>query len=519
MAELNEKSMAINNVSCKGGAGDTVDLAKNAGPHDASAEIINAKLILNGKRVDSVSGRTFAVRNPATQEIIGYVPKANAEDVHNAIEVAKRGKSIMAALPAHQRAQILKKTADLIGSHHEELSRLLCRENGKTIRQCRIEISTTQRLFVDFGEEAKRIGGNYLPMDAVPGLERMVAYTIRQPIGIVVGIVPFNYPAELFAHKIPGALAAGNAVIVKPPSKCPLTVLRIGELMLEAGLPPEGMQMITGSPDDMGDELFTNPAIGMISLTGSVASAVEIARKAAGTLKRTAFELGGTDPMIVLEDANLALAVEAVVQGRLTNGAGQICCAVKRVLVQASVYDEFLKLLVERVSRIKMGDPLEEDTELGPLISPSDAEKVHAAVQKAIQMGAKCLIGGERVGAAFYKPTVLVNVTPESCVMEEEVFGPVAPVYPFKDLDEAVKIANDSSFGLQSCVFSENVRNALKVAHRLEAGGVVINGASSFRPGNLPFGGFKLSGIGRESIAETVREMTEEKAIIFNDVL
>lgn len=477
------------------------------------------KMLLNGQKVDSVTGRVFEVRNPATQEVIDCVPQGNAEDVHNAIEVAKRGKPIMAALPAHRRAEILRKVADLIGSQHEELSRLLSSENGKTIRQCRFEMTTTQRLFVDFGEEAKRIGGHYLPMDAVPGLEHMIAYTIRQPIGIVVGIVPFNYPAELFAHKIPGALAAGNAVIVKPPSKCPLTVLRLGELILEAGLPPEGMQMITGSPRDMGDELFTDPVIGMISLTGSVASAREIARKAAGTLKRTAFELGGTDPMIILEDANLRAAAEAVVQGRLTNGAGQICCAVKRVLVQASVYDEFLRLLVERVRLIKMGDPSLEETDLGPLISPADAEKVHAKVQKAIEMGAKCLIGGERVGASFYKPTVLVNVTPDMCVMKEEVFGPVAPVYPFKDLEEAVKIANDTPFGLQSSVFSESIRNALNVAHKLEAGGVVINGPSAFRPGNVPFGGYKQSGVGRESIVETIRDMTEEKAIIINQVL
>lgn len=477
------------------------------------------KMLMNGKKVDAKSGRVFPVRNPATAEVIDTVPAAGLEDVHEAIEIAKRGKPIMAALPAHRRSEILRKTADLIASQHEELSRLLSRENGKTIRQCRFEMTTTQRLFVDFGEEAKRIGGHYLPMDAVPGLEHMIAYTIRQPIGIVVGIVPFNYPAELFAHKIPGALAAGNSVIVKPPSKCPLTVLRLGELILEAGLPPEGMQMITGSPKDMGDELFTNPAIGMISLTGSAASAREIACKAAATLKRTAFELGGTDPMIILEDANLKAAAEAVVQGRLTNGAGQICCAVKRVLVQASVYDEFLKLLVERCSLIKMGDPMLEETDLGPLISPEDAAKVHAEVMKAIELGAKCLFGGERVGSSFYKPTVLVNVTPDMCVMNSEIFGPVAPIFPFKDLEEAVKIANDSPFGLQSSVFSESIRNALNVAHKLEAGGVVINGPGAFRPGNVPFGGYKQSGVGRESIVETVRDMTEEKAIIINQVL
>lgn len=477
------------------------------------------KMILNGQMVDSSGGQVHQVRNPATQEVLDTVPEGNAEDVRRAIQVAQRGKPIMAALPAHRRAEILRKTGELIGSRHEELSQLLCRENGKTIRQCRFEMTTTQRLFVDFGEEAKRIGGHYIPMDAVPGLERMIAYTIRQPVGIVVGIVPFNYPVELFAHKIPGALAAGNSVIVKPPSKCPLTILRIGQLILEAGLPPEGMQMITGSPRDLGDALFTDPSIGMISLTGSVASASDIARKAAGTLKRLAFELGGTDPMIVLEDANLDAAAEAVVQGRLTNGAGQICCAVKRVLVQASVYDEFLRLLVDRVGRIKMGDPLQEDTDLGPLISPADAEKVHAFVQKAIAAGAKCLTGGERVGATFYKPTVMANVTPDMCVMKDEVFGPVAPVFPFKDLEEAVTIANGSAFGLQSSVFSESIRNALNVAHKLEAGGVVINGPSAFRPGNLPFGGYKQSGIGRESIAETVRDMTEEKAIIINQVL
>jgi acyl-CoA reductase-like NAD-dependent aldehyde dehydrogenase len=477
------------------------------------------KMLLNGQHADSKSGRLFEVKNPATQEVIDCVPAGNAEDVHDAIEIAKRGKPIMAALPAHRRADILKKVGDLIGAEHEKLSRLLSSENGKTIRQCRFEMTTVQRLFVDFGEEAKRIGGHYLPMDAVAGLEHMITYTIRQPIGIVVGIVPFNYPAELFAHKIPGALAAGNSVIVKPPSKCPLTVLRLGELILEAGCPPEGMQMITGSPRDMGDQLFTDPAIGMISVTGSVASAQEIMRKAAGTLKRLAFELGGTDPMIILEDANLKLAAAAVVQGRLTNGAGQICCAVKRVLVQESVYEEFLKVLVEQVGQIKMGDPSKEETDLGPLISPADAEKVDAQVKRAISQGARCLIGGERVGPTFYKPTVLVDMKPDSCVMNEEVFGPIAPIYPFKDMEEGVRLANDSMFGLQSSVFSESIRNALKVAHKLEAGGVVINGPSAFRPGNVPFGGFKQSGIGRESIAETVRDMTEEKAIIINQVL
>jgi acyl-CoA reductase-like NAD-dependent aldehyde dehydrogenase len=476
-------------------------------------------MLINGQRVDAADGSSFPVRNPATGEIIDTVPQAGPEDVHAAIEVALRGKAAMAALPAHARCEILKRASRAIEGRAEELSQLLTSENGKPINQCRFEIGVTARLFSDFGEEAKRIRGHYLPMDNVPGLEHMVAYTLRHPIGIVVGIIPFNYPAELFAHKIPGALAAGNSVIVKLPEQCPLTVLVLGEILLEAGLPPEGMQMLTGYPQHMGDELLTHPEIGMISFTGSASAAKLIACKAAGTLKRLAFELGGTDAMIVLEDANLEAAADAVVHGRLTNGAGQICCAAKRILVQESVYDRFLDLLMERVGKIRMGDPLLEETNLGPMISPQAVAKAHDQVRQSLEMGARCLTGGERVDGSFYQPTVVVDVTPDMPVMCDEVFGPVAPIYTFKDAESAVRIANDSPYGLQASVFSENISNALKVAHKLEVGGVVINGSGAFRPGNVPFGGFKQSGIGRESIVDTVLDMTEETTIVINQAL
>ena len=363
-----------------------------------------------------------------------------------------------------------KKTADLIGAELESLTTLLTRENGKTVRQCRAELVTTQRLFVDFAEEAKRIRGNYLPMDGVPGLERMVAYTVRQPVGIVVGIIPFNYPAELFAHKIPGALAAGAAVIVKLPEQCPLTVLRIGELILQAGLPPEGMQMLTGFPQDLGDELVTSPDVRLISFTGSAGAAKIIAGKAANTLTRLAFELGGTDAMIVLEDADIDAAAEAVVQGRLTNGAGQICCAVKRVFVQETIREEFLELLLKRVSQIKMGDPSSEETDLGPLITPEAAAKADQQINESIAMGARCLAGGKRGAGSFYEPTILVDVTPDMPVMKDEVFAPVAPVCSFTDIESAIEMANDSLYGLQSTVFSSSISNALKIAHRLDVG-------------------------------------------------
>ncbi|HEX5472489.1 MAG TPA: aldehyde dehydrogenase family protein [Lacipirellulaceae bacterium] len=477
------------------------------------------KMLIAGQSVESVLGRSFPVHNPATGEVIECVPQAGPEDVRLALASARKGRDIMASLPAHERSDILKRTAELIGAHLEELSQLLTAENGKTIRQCRAEVDRTRRLFEDFAEEAKRIRGDYLPMDAVPGLERMIAYTVRQPVGIVFGIVPFNYPVELFAHKIPGAIAAGCAVIVKVPELCPLALLRIGEIMLEAGMPGDGMQMLTGFPQPMGDELLTDPDVRMISFTGSVNTAKLIAGKTAGSLKKFAFELGGTDAMIVMEDADLSAAADAVVDGRLTNGAGQICCAVKRVLVQESVYTDFLNTLLERRNKINMGDPRNEDTNLGPLISAAAAEKVDAQVTESLRMGARCLAGGKRVEPNFYQPTILVDVTTEMPVMKDEVFGPVAPVLAFKDANQAVEIANDSPYGLQSSVFSSNISTALKLAHRLEVGGVVINGTCAFRPGNVPFGGAKQSGIGRESIVESVREMTEVKTIVINEAL
>jgi acyl-CoA reductase-like NAD-dependent aldehyde dehydrogenase len=473
-------------------------------------------MLLAGKSVAAVSGRTYEVRNPATGETLAHVPQAGPEDVRIALDLARAGRRIMGALPAHQRSDILRRTADLIDRDSASLTALLVSENGKTVRQCRAEISTTRRLFADFGEEAKRIRGSYLPMDNVPGLEHMLAYTLRQPVGIVVGIIPFNYPAELFAHKIPGAIAAGASVVVKLPEQCPLTVLRIGALMFEAGLPPEGMQMLTGFPGELGDELITSPDVSLISFTGSVGAAKRIAGKAAGTLKRLAFELGGTDAMIVLKDADLAAAADAVIGGRLTSGAGQICCAVKRVLVDQQVFHPFLELLQQRCKKIRMGDPTCEETDLGPLISPQAAARADEQVQQSIGMGATCLAGGKRAGDSFYEPTILVDVTADMPVMKDEVFGPVAPVWAFDSVDAAVAMANDSAYGLQASVFSESIHDALRVAHQLDVGGVVINASGAFRPGNVPFGGNKQSGIGRESIVDTVLEMTTEQTSVIN---
>lgn len=476
-------------------------------------------MIIAGQNVPSQSDAWIDIRDPATGEVIDRVPRADARDVDLAIASAVRGRSLMRAMPLHRRSDILRAAADIIEVRHEELSQLLTRENGKTIRQCRGEMTATARLFRDFSEEAKRIGGRSIPMDAVAGLEHMIAYTIRQPLGVVTGIVPFNYPAELFAHKIPGALAAGNAVIVKLPEQCPLTVLTLGRIMLEAGLPGDALQMLTGYPQDLGDKLVTHPEVAMISFTGGVKAAKTIAAQAATSLKRTAFELGGVDAMIVLEDADIDKAAGAVVAGRLTNGAGQICCAVKQVWVARPIYEPFVEALLVQVKAIRLGSPLDEDTDIGPLISEAAAGRVADEVRQCVAMGARVLAGGERIGRQFYAPTVLADIRDDMPCVTGEIFGPVAPLAPFDDVAEAIAAINGSAYGLQASVFSENIHHALNLAHKLEVGGVVVNGPGAFRPGNVPFGGVKQSGIGSESIVDTIREMSHETAIVLNQTV
>lgn len=473
-------------------------------------------MIIAGQSVPSQGGGWIDIHNPDTGAIIDRVPRANAQDVEAAIDSAIRGRALMRAMPAHRRSDILRRAADSIEARHAELSQLLTRENGKTIRQCCGELIATARLFRDFSEEAKRIGGRSIPMDAVAGLEHMIAYTIRQPLGVVTGIVPFNYPAELFAHKIPGALAAGNAVIVKLPEQCPLTVLTLGRIMLEAGLPGDALQMITGYPADLGDRLITHPEVAMISFTGGIMAARIIAAQAAVSLKRTAFELGGVDAMIVMADADIDRAAQAVVGGRLTHGAGQICCAVKQVFVARAIHDRFLDVLVEKVKAIRIGSTLDEATDMGPLISEAAAARVAQEVDQCVAMGARVAVGGQRIGRQTYAPTVLVDVQGDMPCLTGEIFGPVAPIMPFDDINTAIKAINGSPYGLQASVFSESIHNALGVAHRLEVGGVVVNGPGAFRPGNVPFGGVKQSGIGCESITDTVREMSHETAIVLN---
>ncbi|MDO8211233.1 aldehyde dehydrogenase family protein [Conexibacter sp. CPCC 206217] len=465
----------------------------------------------------TTTATTIEIRNPADGELIGTLEVADAAQIATTIANAQEGRRAMAALPAHARADLLQRIADGIAAREQELANLLARENGKPIAQTRGEVAAAIRIFRGFAEESKRIFGRQIPLDAVPGLERNLAFTRREPLGVIAAIVPFNYPVELYAHKAAAALAAGNAVIVKPPEKCPLAVIEIAEIVEQAGAPQHAHQLLGGGPE-VASALASDPGINLISLTGSTVAGRAISALAAPTLKRVHLELGSNDPMIVCADADLDKAAEAIVLGRLARGNGQICCAVKRIFVEDAVHDELAAKLLEQARGLKIGDPLEEDTEVGPLITEAAAKAVEASIQQAVADGATLALGGGRDGA-FVQPTVLTGVKPNEPAIEMEIFGPVAPLVRVDSAEQAVDFANDSEYGLHAAVFTRDISRAFKLAARLEAGGVIVNGSTALRSENLPFGGVKQTGGAREGLHDTLRDMTEEKTIIVMDAL
>jgi len=474
------------------------------------------KMLIEGQWVEASDKAWMEIRNPGTGEVLDRVPRGTLEDATHMVAAAQKGKVAMRRLTANQRYDILNKIALAIEAQAEELGRLLAAENGKPIPQTRAEVLVTANIFRGFADESKRIFGRVMPVDAVRGNERHFAFTIRQPLGVVAAIVPFNYPVELWGHKAAAALAAGNAVVSKPPSACPLTLLKIAELIEQCGLPPFAHQMITGPGASIGDFLARSEGIQLVTVTGSTEVGVHIAEIAAKNLKKVHMELGGNDALIILADADLEKAANAVVLGRLARGNGQICCAVKRVLVEATIFDKFADLLAAKAQVLKVGDQLLEDTDVGPLINEQAAIDVETFVNGAVAAGANVVVGGKRHGT-FMDPTVLVNVAVDMQLFKEEVFGPVVPLVSFTTINEAVEMANDSPYGLQSAVFTQDINKALDIAYRLEAGGVIVNWSSALRIETLPFGGIKMSGHGREGIHDTLEEMTDQKAVVVHN--
>jgi acyl-CoA reductase-like NAD-dependent aldehyde dehydrogenase len=476
------------------------------------------QMLVDDRWVGSADERTDDVRDKADGQRLDSVPRATKADVQRAVEAAQVGKRHMAAMPAHERHAVLARTADAIETSQERLAILLTRENGKTLREIRQELAAAVRIFRGYAEEAKRLHGRVTPLDSIPGHERSMALTMRKPRGVVAAIVPFNYPVELWSHKAAGALAAGNAVITKPPEQCPLTLLEIARMLQEAGLPRAAHQVVTGPGAEAGAALVRAAGVDMVAMTGSTAAGRQVLQDAAATMKKVHLELGGNDTTIVCADADPQQVADALVAGRFTSGNGQICCAVKRVLVDQTLLEPVLQATLARTRGLRMGNPLHATTDVGPLISELAAVKVQAQVARAVEAGAQVRIGGNRDGS-FYAPTVLTGLQPDSPVFDEEIFGPVLPLMPFDDFEQALEMANRGPFGLQAAVFTCDVLRIMRAYQVLNVGTVVVNRSTAIRLENLPFGGVKQSGNGREGFHDTLLEMTEQRTLLLGDVL
>jgi acyl-CoA reductase-like NAD-dependent aldehyde dehydrogenase len=473
-------------------------------------------MLIDGSWTSASDGAVDRVLNPATNAQIASVPRAGPADVERAVAAAQRGAAAMAAMPAWRRYEILEAAARRIEATQAELGILLCRENGKRIGETTSEVGVAARIFRGYAEEAKRIFGQTFPLNTIPGRERSLAITMRQPLGVIVAIVPFNYPVELWSHKVAGGLAAGNAVITKTPEDCPLTVIEIAKYLEEAGLPRGAHQLLTGGRDT-GEALARSRGVNMVAMTGSTSAGRRILEVAAQNLTKVHLELGGNDATIVCEDADVSLTADALIAGRFTSGNGQICCAVKRVLVHRSLYDGLLEALAERTARLRVGDPMDPGTDVGPLINRRGAERVEHQVKQAVTDGARIVAGGKRRDN-FFEPTLLVGVTPGTPAFAEETFGPVLPLIAYEGFDAALATANDSPFGLQAAIFTHDIRKVMRAYEVLDVGTVVVNHTTAVRVETLPFGGNKGSGNGREGIHGTLHEMTKEKTLLLHEI-
>ena len=466
-------------------------------------------MLIDGEYVSDMDYEN--VINPYDGEVIDKVPISHLNNVDRAIEAANNAKKYLQEMSAFKVSNKLFNVCEKLKLHRDDFAELLTKEVGKPINESYVELDRSIETLKLAAEEAKRIYGESVPLDAGLNGKGFFAFTQKLPLGVVAAITPFNYPLNLTIHKIAPAIAAKNTVIIKPPTDAPLTVMKFAELVNEE-FPKGVINVITGYGSEVGDALVASDKIDKISFTGSVMTGLMISQRAG--MKKVTLELGGNDPLIVLDDANTDAAVKGVINGAYLN-AGQVCMGVKRIIVQEGIYEEFKAKLVEETSKIKMGNPMDKKTQLGTLISKKAAVHVEETVNNAVKDGAQILIGGKRNGA-FYEATVIDKVTPDMDIVVNETFGPVAPLIKVKSVDEAIKMANATEYGLQSGVFTENYRNALKCANEIEAGTVFVNKQSTFRTDNMPFGGFKNSGCGKEGIKYAVDEMTKTKLIGLN---
>jgi len=456
--------------------------------------------------------KTIPVINPYDGSQIDTVPKADADDIERALATAVRGARAMRKLTGYQRYQILHKAADLMAQHADDLARTITLEEGKIIGESRFEVTRATEIINLSAEEAKRLYAEVIPLDGAPATVNKFGFTVRVPCGVVVGISPFNFPLHLVCHKVGPALAAGNSVILKPATDTPLSGLKLVKILLEAGTPPEAIQCLTGAGSEVGEALCRDPRVRKITFTGSRDVGERICQVAG--LKKVTMELGSNSPLIVMPDADLEKVASAVAATGYSN-AGQVCISLQRVLPLKGIYNDFLNALKPKVAALATGNPLEEQTKVGPMVRERDAERVEDWVKEAVKAGAKLVTGGERRGA-IYAPTVLADVKPEMRVSKSELFGPAVAVTPVGTIDEAIAMANDTNYGLSAGIFTQNIDWAMKFVHEVESGNLHINWGPQWRADLMPYGGLKESGFGKEGPKYAVEEMTETKMVVIH---
>jgi len=466
------------------------------------------KMYVGGEWIDK--RQTIPVVNPYDGSVIDTIPKADADDVERALATAVRGAAAMRRLTGYERYQILSKAADLLLARVDEFARTITLEEGKIIAEARSEAACAADILALSAAEARRLYGEVIPLDGAPGVKTQMGFTLRVPCGVVLCISPFNYPLELVSHKVGPALAAGNSVILKPPSDTPLCVLKLTSLLLECGVPAEAIQCITGSGKDVGEALCVDPRVRKITFTGSRDVGERIC-KIAG-LKKVTMELGSNSPIIIMPDANLEKVANAVAATGYAN-AGQVCISTQRVIPLQPIYQDFLDVLKPKVAALTTGNPLDEGTKMGPMVREADAKRVEMWIKEDVAAGAKLVVGGERRGA-IHAPTILADVTSGMRLAKSELFGPAVAVTPVKTVDDAIALANDTNYGLSAGVFTENINLAMRFAREIEAGNIQINWGSQWRADLMPYGGLKESGFGKEGPKYAVQEMSELKMVV-----
>ncbi len=478
-------------------------------------------LWIAGRAVPPDGGRYAPVIDPSTGRRLADAPVASADQARAAVEAAADVEGSWGETPGHRRAQILRTAAERLRADRETMARLIAREVGKPIVDARVEVDRAVGVFGLAAEEIRQLTGESFPADAYErpaGNEHRFLFSVREPIGVVVAIGPFNFPLNLLSHKVAPALAAGNPVVAKPTSAAPFTALRLAEHLHASGLPAGALNVVVGPGRSVGDVLVEHPATRLVTFTGSTEVGKAIAGRAGRHAKRVILEMGGLDPFVVLEDAPLAASVAAAARGIFTY-AGQVCTASKRLLVDASIAEAFARQLAEHAARLRVGPALEETTEVGPVINGDALERLDRLVGQARERSARLLTGGERKaigGGTFYAPTVLDEVPESADLLHEEPFGPLAPVVRFGSVDDAVRLANATAYGLQAAVYTRDLARGFALAKRIRAGGVHLNDPTNLRWDALPFGGVRDSGLGREGLRYAMQEMTEVKLISVN---